>query len=308
MNPAMRCRRGECDDERPTEPRDDGGGGDDGGAPAMMMKPETRQRRGESLPVEGPLALAVRRGRMAELAAADARGAQGQGRAGRFLDLFLHQLPARDPLRRAWADKYRDQGLVVIGVHAPEFAFEKNVDNVKKAVADLKIDYPVAIDNDYKIWRAFNKRILAGALFHRRAGPHSPPSFRRGRLRRSERVIQQLLAEAGKEQRPRDCLGQRAGAEAAADMKDVQSPETYVGYVGPRISPRRRRVARRRHLYERRRRRAQRMGPVTGDWTVGGESAFSTKPMAAASPTASTPAICISCSGRGRTASRCTSA
>ena len=69
------------------------------------------------------------------------------------------------PYVRAWAEKYKDQGLVVIGVHAPEFAFEKNIDNVKKAVADLKIDYPVAIDNDYAIWRAFNNEYWPAHYF-----------------------------------------------------------------------------------------------------------------------------------------------
>ncbi len=69
------------------------------------------------------------------------------------------------PYVRAWAEKYRDHGLVVIGVHAPEFAFERNVDNVKKAVATLKIAYPVAIDNDYKIWRAFDNEYWPAHYF-----------------------------------------------------------------------------------------------------------------------------------------------
>ena len=69
------------------------------------------------------------------------------------------------PYVRAWAEKYKDQGLVVIGVHAPEFAFEKNIDNVKQAVADLKIDYPVAIDNDYAIWRAFDNQYWPAHYF-----------------------------------------------------------------------------------------------------------------------------------------------
>ncbi len=87
------------------------------------------------------------------------------------------------PYVRAWAEKYRDHGLVVIGVHAPEFAFERDVDNVRKAISTLKIDYPVAVDNDYKIWQRVRERILAGALFHRCQGQYPPPPFRRGRLR-----------------------------------------------------------------------------------------------------------------------------
>ena len=92
------------------------------------------------------------------------------------------------PYVRAWADKYKDQGLVVIGVHAPEFAFEKRIDNVKKAVADLKIDYPVAVDNDYAIWRRVQQQLLAGALLHRCRRSHPSPPLRRRLLRRIRRT------------------------------------------------------------------------------------------------------------------------
>ncbi len=85
------------------------------------------------------------------------------------------------PYVRAWAEKYRDQGLVVVGVHAPEFAFERDLGNVKKAVSDLGIDYPVAVDNQYAIWRAFQQPVLAGALLDRRPGPPAPPPLRRRR-------------------------------------------------------------------------------------------------------------------------------
>ena len=84
------------------------------------------------------------------------------------------------PYVRAWAEKYRDQGLVVIGVHAPEFAFEKDVSNVRWAVKDMRIDYPIAVDSDHVIWRAFRESILAGVVFHRCAGAPSTSSFRRG--------------------------------------------------------------------------------------------------------------------------------
>src|ERR1700743_483250 len=101
------------------------------------------------------------------------------------------------PYVRAWAEKYRDHGLVVIGVHAPEFAFERNVDNVKKAIATLKIGYPVAIDNDYKIWRSFENEDWPGHFFRdgQRKGPHH--HFGEGNYDESEQVIQKLLAEAG---------------------------------------------------------------------------------------------------------------
>jgi len=136
------------------------------------------------------------------------------------------------PYVRAWAEKYKDRGLVVIGVHAPEFAFEKNIGNVRGAVADLKIGYPVAIDNDYAIWRAFNNEYWPAHYFIDANGRIRHHHFGEGSYDESERVIQQLLAEAGQADLPASLVSVDAsGAEAAADMADVQSPETYVGYA-----------------------------------------------------------------------------
>ena len=137
------------------------------------------------------------------------------------------------PYVRAWADKYKDQGLVVIGVHSPEFAFEKNKDNVKRAVKELKIDYPVAIDSDYAIWRAFGNELLAGALSHRCRGQACAITISaRASTTRSEKAIQELLAEAGKGNVVEDVVSVTAsGAEAASDEADVKSPETYIGYT-----------------------------------------------------------------------------
>ncbi|MFK0164903.1 cytochrome c biogenesis protein DipZ [Rhizobium sp. NPDC090279] len=136
------------------------------------------------------------------------------------------------PYVEAWAQKYRDQGLVVIGVHAPEFAFEKNVDNVKKAIADLGITYPVAIDNNYAIWRAFDNEYWPAHYFIDAQGQVRHHHFGEGDYDQSERVIQQLLAEAGKSDVSSDIVNVKAtGAEAASDEADVQSPETYVGYL-----------------------------------------------------------------------------
>ena len=87
------------------------------------------------------------------------------------------------PYVRAWAEKYKDQGLVVIGVHAPEFAFEKNIDNVRWAVKDMRVDYPVAVDNEHVDMARLQESILAGAVFHRCAGASSASPFRRGRIR-----------------------------------------------------------------------------------------------------------------------------
>jgi cytochrome c biogenesis protein CcdA/thiol-disulfide isomerase/thioredoxin len=136
------------------------------------------------------------------------------------------------PYVRAWADKYKDQGLVVIGVHTPEFAFEKNVDNVKKAIADLKVGYPVAVDNDYAIWRAFGNNYWPAHYFIDGEGRIRHHHFGEGQYAESERVIQDLLAEAGRTAEAHDLVKvDGTGAEAAPAMLDVASPETYIGYA-----------------------------------------------------------------------------
>ncbi len=135
------------------------------------------------------------------------------------------------PYVRAWAEKYKDHGLVVIGVHAPEFAFERNVDNVKKALSTLKIEYPVAIDNDYKIWRAFDNEYWPAHYFIDAQGRIRHHHFGEGEYDESEKVIQQLLAEAGDKNVPAGIVSVNgSGAEAASDKADVGSPETYIGY------------------------------------------------------------------------------
>ena len=178
------------------------------------------------------------------------------------------------PYVRAWAEKYKDQGLVVIGVHAPEFAFEKNVDNVKKAVSDLKIGYPVAIDNDYAIWRAFSNQYWPAHYFIDAEGRIRHHHFGEGDYEGSERAIQQLLGEAGKTNQSAGIVAVNAsGAEAAADMKDVQSPETYIGYdraenfVSPGGS-----VHDFSHVYVAGMPRLNEWG-LAGKWTIGGEHA-----------------------------------
>jgi len=135
------------------------------------------------------------------------------------------------PYVRAWAEKYRDHGLVMIGVHAPEFAFERNVDNVKKAIATLGISYPVAIDNDYKIWRAFENEYWPAHYFIDAKGQIRHHHFGEGEYDESERVIQKLLVEAGDKNVPDGIVAVNAsGAEMASAKTDVGSPETYLGY------------------------------------------------------------------------------
>ena len=133
------------------------------------------------------------------------------------------------PYVEGWAEKYKDSGLVVIGVHTPEFAFEKERANVEKAVRDLKISYPVAIDSDYKIWQAFNNNYWPAHYFIDGKGRIRYHHFGEGEYDESERVIQQLLKENGATSLSAGVINVTAsGAEAAAD--NVGSPETYVGY------------------------------------------------------------------------------
>jgi cytochrome c biogenesis protein CcdA/thiol-disulfide isomerase/thioredoxin len=135
------------------------------------------------------------------------------------------------PYVKAWAEKYRDQGLVVIGVHAPEFAFERDVGNVTKAMKDLGITYPVAIDNDYKVWRAFNNEYWPAHYFADAQGRIRYHHFGEGAYAESERVIQQLLREAGAVKVADGLINADAtGVQLAPNMSEVQSPETYVGF------------------------------------------------------------------------------
>jgi hypothetical protein len=135
------------------------------------------------------------------------------------------------PYVRAWAEKYRDQGLVVIGVHTPEFGFEKNLDNVRRAAKALKVDYPIAVDTEYAVWRAFDNQYWPALYFADAKGKIRHHQFGEGDYEQSEAVIQQLLAEAGKGDvshvpAPVDARG----IEAAADWSSLRSAENYVGY------------------------------------------------------------------------------
>jgi thiol-disulfide isomerase/thioredoxin len=135
------------------------------------------------------------------------------------------------PYVRAWDAKYRGQGLVVIGVHTPEFAFEKNVANVRTAAGALEITYPIAIDNEYAVWRAFDNRYWPAHYFIDAEGRVRHHHFGEGGYDESERVIQQLLAEAGQKAVPGGVVAvQAGGVGAASNEANVLSPETYVGY------------------------------------------------------------------------------
>ena len=135
------------------------------------------------------------------------------------------------PYVRAWDEKYRGQGLVVIGVHAPEFAFEKNINNIRWAVKEMRVDYPVAVDNEHVIWRAFKNQYWPALYFIDSQGRVPHHHFGEGAYELSEMIIQELLAETGIGGIDREPISVEAhGVEAAADWGSLKSPENYVGF------------------------------------------------------------------------------
>jgi hypothetical protein len=131
----------------------------------------------------------------------------------------------QEPYVRAWARAYRDDGLLVIGVHTPEFSFEHDVDGVRRAIGERAIDYPVAVDNDYAIWDAFANRYWPALYFVDADGSIRDEHFGEGRYEKSERTIQRLL---GVEREPVPVEG--LGVEAEADWDHLYTLETYLGY------------------------------------------------------------------------------
>jgi thiol-disulfide isomerase/thioredoxin len=131
----------------------------------------------------------------------------------------------QEPYVRAWARAYRDDGLIVIGVHTPEFSFEHEIELVRRAVNEREIDYPVATDNDYEVWTAFANHYWPALYFVDRDGIIRDQHFGEGRYEESERVIQRLL---GIERELVSVEG--VGVEAQADWDHLGTPETYLGY------------------------------------------------------------------------------
>ena len=130
----------------------------------------------------------------------------------------------QEPYVRAWSQAYRDDGLVVIGLHTPEFSFEHEIDRVRQATKERGIDYPVALDNDYEIWSAFDNNAWPALYFVDTEGIVRDDHFGEGRYEESERVIQRLL---GVEREPVSVEG--LGVEAEADWNNLRTPETYLG-------------------------------------------------------------------------------
>src|SRR5215211_1612569 len=132
----------------------------------------------------------------------------------------------QEPYVRAWSQAYRDDGLVVIGVHTPEFSFEHDIDGVRQSVEERAIDYAVALDNDYEVWSAFDNHYWPALYFVDGDGIIRDQHFGEGRYEESERVIQRLL---GVERELVSVEG--VGAEAEADWDHLRTPETYLGYA-----------------------------------------------------------------------------
>jgi thiol-disulfide isomerase/thioredoxin len=161
----------------------------------------------------------------------------------------------QEPYVRAWSQAYRDDGLVVIGVHTPEFSFEHDIDGVRQATVERAIDYPVAVDNDYEVWSAFANHYWPALYFVDRDGVIRDQHFGEGRYEESERVIQALL---GVEREPVSIEG--VGVEAPADWDHLGTPETYLGQGrGGQLASSTDRL----RLNQR---------ALSGEWTIGAES------------------------------------
>ncbi len=174
------------------------------------------------------------------------------------------------PYVRAWAEKYRDQGLVVIGVSDPEFVFEHDVDNVRRAVQAMGITYPIAIDNGYAIWRGLNNHYWPALYFVDAQGRIRQHHFGEVAYERSETIIQQLLADAGVTGVDRELVQiEGTGIEAPADWDNLESPETYVGYErAERFASPGSMLEGMRKRYVAPARLSLNQWAVTGDWTV----------------------------------------
>jgi len=183
------------------------------------------------------------------------------------------------PYVRAWAQKYLER-LVVIGVHTPEFTFEQNLDNVRRSVRQMKIEYPVAIDNDYSIWRAFKNEYWPALYFVDGRGRVRQHHFGEGEYEHSEMAIQRLLREAGVAGVPEGAVSVDAsGVEAPADWENLKSPENYVGaertenFVSPGSVERDRR-----RTYAAPSRLSLNQWALAGEWTIGKQATVSGSP------------------------------
>ncbi len=188
---------------------------------------------------------------------------------------WLRQLP----YLRAWHAKYAEHGLVVVGVHTPEFSFESTVDNVRWAVRDMRIEYPVALDTDYAVWSAFRNRYWPALYFADADGLIRHHQFGEGDYERSERVIQQLLGVAGSVGVEHTLVSVDArGLEAEADWPSLNSPENYTGFDRTvNFSSPGGAALGRRHSYAVPAKLGRNQWALSGDWTITEEAATSSE-------------------------------
>ena len=184
------------------------------------------------------------------------------------------------PYVRAWSQKYRDQGLVVIGVHAPEFAFEHDLDNVRRAAKDMRVEYPIAVDNEFAIWRAFRNQYWPALYLIDAKGRVRYRHFGEGEYGDSERMIQKLLGEAGAGGVTRDLVSvDGRGAEAAPDWDNLKSGENYLsyertsGFASPGDA-----ALNKPHAYSVPSRMKLNQWALSGDWTVRSDASLLNKP------------------------------
>ena len=174
------------------------------------------------------------------------------------------------PYVRAWAEKYKDEGLMVIQVHAPEFEFEKDLENVRRELKREGIDFVVAVDNEHAIWRAFNNQYWPALYFIDGKGRIRHHQFGEGEYAQSERVIRELLAEAGKSGGGNDVVSvEGRGIEAAADWASLGTPENYLGYQRTVNFASPGGVADQRHAYTVPSRLSLNHWALAGNWTIG---------------------------------------
>ena len=178
------------------------------------------------------------------------------------------------PYFRAWAHAYKSSGLVAIGVHTPEFSFEHDLDSVRRETKELMVDYPVAVDNAYLVWRGFNNQYWPALYLLDARGRVRHTQFGEGKYAESERMIQKLLRESGVKDVPdrvNDVEGR--GIEAAPDWGDLRSPENYVGdRRTENFASSDGAIVGRRHTYTVPRQLRLNQWALEGDWTIGAES------------------------------------
>jgi thiol-disulfide isomerase/thioredoxin len=174
----------------------------------------------------------------------------------------------QEPYVRAWSQAYREDGLVVIGAHTPEFSFEHDVEGVRRATRERAIDYPVAVDTDYEVWNAFANHYWPALYFVDADGLIRDEHFGEGRYEESERVIQRLL---GVEREPVAVEGR--GVEAEADWAHLRTPETYLGYGrGERFASPGGAASDERRAYALPERLRVNDWALAGEWTIGAEN------------------------------------